>query len=49
MLTWIAILIMNKRHNQRDDRICITSMTVFFDAIIIFLIVWIVFRGIGWL
>ena len=49
MLTWIANLIMNSRHNQRDDKICITAITLFFDAVIVFFMVWILFRMIGWL
>ena len=39
MLTWIAIHILNKRHNQRDDRICIESITVALDIIIFILII----------
>ena len=51
MLTWIAILILNKRQNQRDDRICIESITVALDAIIIlalFVIIFFRLKGLLW-
>ena len=49
MITFITVLILNKRNNQRDDRIGLTSITIAVDILIIVLVSWLVFHSIGWI